>query len=167
MVPLKRISAEGVPAAMAKAERYRLLNQPWAAESICEDVLAVVPGNQDAVVLLLLSITDQLAHDAGPAVARAREALGRLTDPYRQAYYGGVIAERRATATLHAGGPGSGDLAWRLLQEAMAAYERAESLRVPGHDESILRWNTCQRLLERHPELAPRPAEEGVVVGGE
>ena len=98
MTTLKRLSAAGVPAAMAKAERYRLLGQPWAAESICLDVLEAAPGDQEAVVLLLLSLTDQFGREAGTP-ARAREALKRLEDPYRRAYYAGVIAERRATAS--------------------------------------------------------------------
>ncbi len=166
MATLKRISAEGVPAAMAKAERYRLLSQPWAAESICLDVLEVQPGSQDAVVLLLLSLSDQFGREAG-APARAREALERLTDPYRRAYYAGVIAERRAAAALHAGGPGSGAVAWGLLQEAMQHYAAAEAKRPAGNDETLLRWNTCQRLLAKHPELAPETAEQGVGVAGE
>ena len=166
MTTLKRLSAAGVPAAMAKAERYRLLGQPWAAESICLDVLEAAPGDQEAVVLLLLSLTDQFGREAG-APARAKEALKRLEDPYRRAYYAGVIAERRATAALHAGDPGSGPVAWGLLQEAMQRYEEAERGRPAGNDEAILRWNTCQRLLARHPELGPRPAWEGTEVVGE
>ena len=44
-VELKRISQAALPAALAKAERYRLLNEPEQAESICRDVLAVEPKN--------------------------------------------------------------------------------------------------------------------------
>jgi hypothetical protein len=44
--PLKKISADGIPHSMEKAERYRLLNDPVQAESICHDVLAVDPDNQ-------------------------------------------------------------------------------------------------------------------------
>jgi hypothetical protein len=43
----------------------------------------------------------------------------------------------------------------------MAWYEKAESQRPPGNDEAILRWNTCARLLQRHPELTPS-ADESV-----
>ena len=32
---LKTLSPEAVPRALAKAERYRLLNEPGEAESIC------------------------------------------------------------------------------------------------------------------------------------
>ncbi len=41
--PLKALSVDAVPRALAKAERYRLLNEPVAAESICLDILAVYP----------------------------------------------------------------------------------------------------------------------------
>ena len=56
---LKPITHEGIPSALQKAERYRLLNDSAAAESICLDVLDVDPGNQEALVSLLLAITDQ------------------------------------------------------------------------------------------------------------
>ena len=59
MFQLKPISPTGIPAAIQKAGRYRLLGEPTAAESICLDVLAVEPENQQAVVILLLAITDQ------------------------------------------------------------------------------------------------------------
>ena len=39
MFVLKPISRDSVEGAMAKAERYRLLNEPNEAESICRDIL--------------------------------------------------------------------------------------------------------------------------------
>ena len=41
MFELKPISTAAIPRAVAKAERYRLLNEPQEAESICRDVLRV------------------------------------------------------------------------------------------------------------------------------
>ena len=38
MITLKPLSADAIPAALAKAERYRLLNEPDQAESICLDL---------------------------------------------------------------------------------------------------------------------------------
>ena len=61
MFDLKRLSTSAIPSALAKAERYRLLNEPGEAESICEDVLQVDPENQKALVTLLLARTDQFA----------------------------------------------------------------------------------------------------------
>ena len=39
MFALKPLSHDAIPAALERAERYRLLNEPIDAESICEDVL--------------------------------------------------------------------------------------------------------------------------------
>ena len=58
--------------ALAKAERYRLLNEPGEAESICLDVLEVEPDNQEALVTLLLALTDQFDED--DSVGRQRRA---------------------------------------------------------------------------------------------
>ena len=43
MFTLKRISSEAIPLALEKAERYRLLNEPDLAESICLDALEMNP----------------------------------------------------------------------------------------------------------------------------
>jgi hypothetical protein len=146
---LKPITREGVPTALLKAERYRLLNDSSAAESICLDILGVDAENQQALVMLLLSITDQLVDDPSSA-QRARNVLPRLKDEYKRAYYTGIIAERRAKALLRRDGMGATDVAHEGLHEAMVWYERAEAIRPPGNDEAILRWNTCARLLDRH-----------------
>ena len=154
MPELKQITAGGVPAAMAKAERYRFLNDASAAESICLDVLAVEPENQQALVALLLSLTDQFVDNLTDAHARAREVVPRIADPYKRAYYSGIIAERRAKAQLHVVRHGAAELASASLHEAMRAYELAERQRPAGNDEAILRWNTCVRLLERYEHAA-------------
>jgi hypothetical protein len=147
---IKPITREGVPTALQKAERYRLLNDSSAAESICLDILSVDAGNQQALVTLLLSITDQFNEHAGDAVKRAREVLPQLKDDYKRAYYSGIIAERKAKALIRLGGMGVDDVAHDWFRDAMRWYEKAEALRPPGNDEAILRWNTCARLLERH-----------------
>jgi hypothetical protein len=162
----KPISRESLPAALQKAERYRLINDPSSAESICLDVLAVDPENQQALVTLLLAITDQFDQAPTEGVRRAREVLPRLADEYKRAYYGGIICERCAKAQLRSGAPRSGEMAYHWLSEAMSWYEKAEAGRPAGHDEAILRWNTCARLLARNPHLKPG-AEEPVVLSSE
>jgi hypothetical protein len=159
MPRLKPISKEALPAALQKAERYRLINQSWAAESICLDALAVDPGNQELLVALLLALTDQFPERGGADVDRARKLLPRLTDAYKRAYYAGIICERRAKAQLDHGGPGASGIAYHALHEAMDFYEKAEATRPPGDDEALLRYNTCVRLLERYPQLQPAPEE--------
>ena len=48
-----------------------------------------------------------------------------------------------------------------FLKEAMHWFEKAEPLRPPGHDDTILRWNTCARIIERN-KLVPREEEERI-----
>ena len=50
----------------------------------------------------------------------------------------------------------SGEAAYVCFREAMRHYEKAEALRPARNDEAILRWNTCARMLNAHPELKPR-----------
>ncbi len=63
---LKPISQGGIAEALEKAERYRLLNEPSLAESICLDVLHIDPDNQPALIMLLLALTDQFGQGAAP-----------------------------------------------------------------------------------------------------
>ena len=150
---LKPITHQGIPAALEKAERYRLLNDSAAAESICLDVLDVDPKNQEALISLLLSITDQFIEELTDGVRRAREVLPRITDEYERNYYTGIVWERRARAQLHRGTLGSSDVAVEWFREALTWYEKAEQMRPSGNDEAILRWNMCVRLLGRHERI--------------
>jgi hypothetical protein len=159
----KPITKDAIPAALQKAERYRIINDPTSAESICLDVLAISPKNQQALVILLLAITDQFGSAPTEGVRRAREVLPRLGDEYRRAYYAGIICERCAKAQLRSGAPKAGEMAYQWMREAMSWYEKAEALRPAGNDEAILRWNTCGRLLARNPHLKPG-AEEPVTL---
>jgi hypothetical protein len=155
MYPLKPLSKDAVPAALAKAERYRLLNEPGEAESICLDVLQVDADNQDAIVALLLSLTDQFpSAEASSATlaARADDLLDRLTDPYECEYYRGIISERRAKAALQRDSYHTTASAVGWLHEALACFERAEALKPPHNDDATLRWNACVRLMQRLPQ---------------
>ena len=161
---LKPITREGIPAALQKAERYRLLNDSSAAESICLDVLEIDPKNQEALVALLLSITDQFGEEMSDGVHRAREVLPRISDEYERRYYAGIICERRARAQLHRGALGSAEVAAEWFRDAMKWYEKAESMRPAGNDEAILRWNTCVRMLSKHErEESPRDYEPAML----
>ncbi len=159
----KPISINSVPMALQKAERYRLINDPSSAESICHDVLTIDAENQQALVTLILAITDQFPGAPTEGVRRAREVLPRLTDEYKRAYYAGIICERCAKAQLQPGSFRPAELPYHWLMEAMAWYEKAEAQRPPGNDESLLRWNACVRLLARHPHLKPREDEPVVL----
>jgi hypothetical protein len=159
MFELKRLSREAVPAALERAERYRLLNEPSDAESICEDVLVVDPENQAAQVMLLLALTDQFGEHLGAPLARARGLANRLRDPYSRLYYAGLVAERAAKAHLRRGGVAAGHMAYELVREALAAYEQAAPLAPADNDEAVLRWNTCVRLLTSSSQLTPAPRD--------
>jgi hypothetical protein len=152
---LKPISKEAIPRAVQKAERYRLINQSWASESICRDILEIDPGNQQVVVMLVLALTDQLAEGHATVMKAVRETLPRISDPYQRAYYTGIASERSGQAHLHRGGMGSGNMAYDSLREAMSWYEKAEAIRPTGNDDAILRWNTCARLIRSNAQVAP------------
>ena len=159
MFELKPLSKEAVAAALEKAMRYRLLNEPAEAESICHDVLRVDAENQQALVILLLALTDRLGKGYGVGVMQAQEVLPRLHDAYERAYYAGIICERQAKARLQQGSPGCGFEAYEFLREAMTWYEKAEAIRPVGNDDALLRWNACARIIMGN-QLAPRTVEK-------
>lgn len=160
MFELKLLHPEAIPKALEKAERYRLLNEPGEAASICQDILRIDPDNQKVLVTLLLSLTDRF-EEFGDDVRRAREILPRLQDAYERAYYSGIVSERQAKAQLKRGGPGSGYAAHAGLRDAMNSYEKAETLRPPGNDDAILRWNACARIFAERPDLVAAPEDRG------
>ncbi len=143
---LKPLSPEAIPAALEKANRYRLLNEPGAAQSICLDILAVDPANQDALKTIVLAISDRFGKDYAVGDTDYKEYLARLNDEYQRAYYTGIVYERRAKATLAKGGL----QAYELFTTAMNWFEKAEAIRPAGNDEAILRWNGCARMITRN-----------------
>jgi len=159
MFELKPIAKASIAQALQKAERYRIINDPSSAESICLDVLQVDPENQEALVTLLLAITDQFTEGPTEGVHRAQGLLPSLHDGYKRAYYAGIICERCAKAQLRRDTPGSGELAYDWFREAMRWYEQAEAQRPVGNDEAILRWNTCARILARTGTPGPLSEE--------
>jgi hypothetical protein len=160
MFELKTLSPEALPKALAKAERYRLLNEPGEAESICLDVLAIDPTNQEAIAMSLLALTDQFDAHA-TSVNEAWKMVDRLTDEYERTYYAGIIHERRAKALLRHATPRGGPRAYEWLREAMICYEKAEGLRPVNNDDALLRWNACARLIMSDHHLVPMSEEPG------
>src|SRR5207247_514489 len=158
MSELKSLSKEAVPAALEKAMRYRLLNEPAEAESICLDILRADPDNQQALVILVLALTDRFSTGYAVSDTQAQEMIARLREPYERAYYSGIICERRAKAFLRQGSGGSAFNAFEKLRQAMKCYEQAEALCHPGNDDALLRWNTCARIIMGN-KLVPPPKE--------
>ncbi len=147
MYELKLISIEAIPSALDKAERYRLLNEPREAESICRDILQVDPEHQQGLVLLLLALTDQFGRGCDVPLKSVQDFLTRLHGEYERAYYAGVILERWGKAQLQSGIPSYTAHDW--LREAMLCYDKADAIHPPGNIEAILRWNTCARIINQ------------------
>jgi len=143
---LRRIHPGGVAAALQKADKYRELNQPAEAASICHDVLAVDADNQLALRILGLALTDQFGPSTSERFAAAQETFARLRDPYERAFYGGLAYERQAKAQLAADLPPHA--VRPLFDQALGRYGEAEALSPPGNDDAILRWNSCVRTLQ-------------------
>ncbi len=151
MFELKPLHHDAVPAALEKANRYRLLNQPGAAESIYLDILAIDPDNQEALKNIVLAMSDRFGKDYAVGDARITEYVTRIKSDYERTYYTGIMYERRAKALLVKGGVG----AYELFRQAMDCFETAESMRPAGNDDAILRWNGCARVIVRN-NLEPR-----------
>jgi hypothetical protein len=158
MFNLKPISHDSIETALAKAERYRLLNEPHEAESICHDILAIDPANRQAGISLVLALTDEIPQEPA-AFNSAISAISKLEAEYDRAYYSGIAWERRAKAYFDTKGPGSSGYVHDWIVKALNFFEQAEKLRSAGNDDAILRWNTCVRFLDRHRELRPKTEE--------
>ena len=158
MFELRPLQPDSVPRALEKAERYRLLNEPREAESICRDILRADASNEAAIVIMLLALTDQFGMGVRVSVNHARELIDRMSDPYHQAYYEGILSERWGKHLMEEGAPGYTVFDW--FTAAMKCFARAIELAPDGNEDAVLRWNTCARMIKRH-DLRPRP-EEGV-----
>jgi hypothetical protein len=160
---LKRISAQGVGKALELAERYRLLNEPEQASSICRDVLDVEPENQSARRMLLLALTDEFGKGHGVSLQEATTVASELASEYERNYYLGVAHERWGRSKLDEGAPPHVGGEW--LRKALDFYARAESMRPGGDDAAILRWNTCVRMIQKSPELMAESAAHELHLG--
>jgi hypothetical protein len=161
MPDLKKLSKEAIPAALQKANRYRLLNEPSEAESICLDVLHADPENQEALITLMLALTDRFTRGYGVSATQAKELLSRIKSEYDRNYYTGILAERRGKAKLTQNTPDCRFQAYDLFREAMEWFEKAEAIRPSGNDDALLRWNTCVRIIDQN-KLVPRHEDERV-----
>ncbi len=156
MFNLKPISTDAIPAALEKANRYRLLNEPGAAESIYLDILAVDADNQDAIKNLVLAMSDRFGKDYAIGDTHINEYVAKLRDEYQRAYYTGIVYERRAKATLAKGGLQT----YELFVQAMEWFEKAESMAGGDNEEAKLRWNGCARIINRN-KLEPHVMSAG------
>lgn len=157
MFELKSLSMDAVNAARRKAVRYRLLNEPRLAESICRDILLQVPGDREALITLVLSLSDQFGTRGKAPFVEAMELAKDLSDEFDRRYYAGIVCERRAIGQLRMAGPASGHIAYDWLRQAMEHFDAAEVVSPPGNDDAVLRWNTCARIINKRDDVRPAP----------
>ena len=159
MFELKILSQEAIPHALERVERYRLLNEPRVAVSICQDILNVDPGNQEAIIGMILALTDQFGQSSGARINQALELIPQLENEYDRDYYTGIIHEREAKARMNRRYPGVEHDAYDLLHDAMDWFEKADDLHPAGNEDARLRWNTCARIV-MDQNLKPRARPE-------
>jgi len=152
------LSKDSIPDAMKKAERYRLLGEPDEAESVCLDVLQVDPENQEARVDLILAISDQFGRERRPRVDLAMKVVGELKDDYQRQYYEAVVLEREARAHIDLETPPV--LVFLRYCEAMDHFASAATIRPPGDDSAVIRWNACVRAIRRRQMQPGLESEE-------
>jgi tetratricopeptide (TPR) repeat protein len=162
---LKPLRARNLAAAVSLAKHYRDLNQPEEAESICRDILAVAPDNDDALRTLGLALTDQFPSSWMTLFDEASAVFAKLSLEFERIYYVGIAWERYAKAQLS---QGRVENAIHAFEEAIQRFEAADKLASPDDPAPILHYNRCVRALTTHPEivrasLAPpgRPYELG------
>lgn len=148
---MKSISQEAVPRALELAERYRLLNEPEQAASICHDVLATDPNNAEALRNLILATTEQFGTLHGARLEDADAIVKRMGTEYEQAYFTAIAYERWGRSQLQ--NKAHLTLVGDWIKRAMAQYEVAEKCRPAGNEDALLRWNACARLLAKIPGL--------------
>jgi hypothetical protein len=149
MLELKPVSKDLIPKALIKANHYRLLNEPWQAESICRDILQVDPTHKLALLYLILAITDQFENEKGRTKSEeAKELCTKLNSKFEQKYYQGIIAERLGKTALLRNTPRVKYISYEHHRTAMGFFEDAEKIQPKGNQDAVLRWNACIRRIK-------------------
>ena len=152
---LKKIRRGSVGRALDKARKYRDLNDPIQAESICLDILELEPDNEEARVQLILAMSERFAGKRNsPRKADIFAECDKLGDEYTRLYFKGLVTEREGLAYLERGH--ASVFAYEGLRDAMDLYEAAEKLSPEDNDDAVLRWNACVRAIRRE-KLKPPP----------
>ena len=128
MFELKKLSADALDAAREKASQYRLLNHPFLAESICRDILELNPDDQEALVILCLTLCDLFGVEGGATVRAAMDVVEQLEGDYDRTYYAGIVAERMAFSSLRRGGMAAGQVAYDWFVKAMGHFDDAADI---------------------------------------
>jgi hypothetical protein len=154
MRELKTLTPEALPSALKKAHQYRLLNEPYESESICMDILAVDPEHQEALHTLILSLTDKFAYiGMEPSFDQALDVIARLKTANDRSYYTGLVYERRAKFHFRQGEPDGKATAYAWFVKAMEEYKQSIQGGTADNQDAVLRWNSCVRFINSHPDL--------------
>ena len=140
--------------ALIKAKQYRLLLEPEIAESICLDILSIDDNNQNALLIYILALLDQVQHSDKPSQIKAsQQAISKLSSQYHRDYYLGLLNEKQARYLITQ--PMSRNFAYDYFIAALTLYQQAEQHRPDNNDEAVLRRNSCIRTIQKE-NLQPR-----------
>jgi hypothetical protein len=93
-----------------------------------------------------------------PRVDLAMKVAAELTDEYQRRYYEAVVLEREARAHIDLETPPV--LVFLRYCEAMDHFASAATIRPPGDDSAIIRWDACVRAIRRRQMQPGLDAEE-------
>ena len=159
---LHDIHVDAIESALIKARQYRSLLEPEIAESICLDILNIESENQQALVIYILALTDQLHHtEKQSQIKIIQRTIARLSSEYERCYYSGILSERRARFLISQ--PMSQTFAYDYFIEAMGHYQQAEQLSPEHNDDAILRQNSCIRTIQQEKLQSRRDSEDILV----
>lgn len=162
---LQNIHADSIDLALERARQYRSLLEPEIAESICLDILNIDPGNQAAMVVYILALSDQISTSGSQSpFQQIDNAIEQLSSDYKKMYYTGIVHERRARFMLTQ--PMSRAFAYDYFIKALDCFQHAENMRPDHNDEAILRWNSCVRTIQRE-KLQPLSEGDDIVMSRE
>jgi len=149
-----KIDKGSIEDVLERAKQYRSLLQPDMAISICMDIFAVDKNNQDALVIYILALTDQLSQSESKVhQKKITDSIKRLDSKFLQHYYSGIFFERQARSLLKHSM--SRSFAYEAFIEAIAEFEIAEKMAPEHCADPILRYNSCIRTIKKE-NLQPR-----------
>ena len=149
-----KIDKGSIEDVLERAKQYRSLLQPDMAISICMDIFAVDKNNQEALVIYILALTDQLSQSESKVhQKKITDSIKRLDSQFLQHYYSGIFFERQARSLLKHSM--SRSFAYEAFIEAIAEFEIAEKMAPEHCADPILRYNSCIRTIKKE-NLQPR-----------
>ena len=149
-----KIEKTSIEEVLERAKQYRSLLQPEMAISICLDIFAVDTNNQDALVIYILALTDQLSQSESKVHQnKITESIKKLDSEFLRRYYSGIFLERQARSFLKSSM--SRSFAYDAFIEAISEFETAEKMAPEHCADPILRYNSCLRTIKKE-NLQPR-----------